>query len=799
MSYKAKMVVETKKLFPMGDLYGAFFEDINHAADGGLYAELVRNRSFEFDKIDNATYDNLTAWKHYLGAESKSRLYIEDKEPVSLKNPHYAVLEIESGVAGIVNEGFNTGIPVLKDAKYYFSFWCKTEKLFSDDDVEPITVTIESLDGDIYASKDFTVTSKWVKYECELLSTNTDNSARLALRTSGKGKVCFDLVSLFPQDTYKNRKNGLRKDIATLIADLKPKFLRFPGGCLIHDGALEPDARDSMYRWKNTIGPLEDRAARRNNWGYNQTLGLGYYEYFLFCEDIGTKPLPVLPAAYNPHRHIQAPIDELQPWIDDALDLIEFANGDVDTKWGKVRLDLGHPKPFNMEYLAIGNEELFEPFLERYPYFHNAIKEKYPEIKLISSSGPFADGYDFDLMWDEANKAGADLVDEHYYLSPEWMIKHYRRYDKYDRNGAKVFLGEYATLGNKWKNAIAEAVYMIGFENNVDVMGLTCYAPLLCNNDYVNWKPDMIWYDNHQTLKTVNYHIQKMFMNNQGEYHIPSSLEGGPFRVQTISNISGAFGFESVNESIKFDYIKVNGKEIERDVLYNFNAETKKANTNNSNFIVEEIEKDRPIIKYNTLFSEDFEIEFSFVKSVGNGQLKMFFGMQDDIYYVWEIGGWANDMSSLGKCINGQYSNMNFGSTVTIEENKEYEVKLSVKGREIIAIVNGKTYHNFTEMETVIEPLYHCASVDETNKEIIIKAVNINKESLTTEIIIDSTYELLSPITVIAMQSNDMDLENTFESPDALAPTVSEVEISTNSMSYEFTGESVSVFKIKYH
>lgn len=435
----------TNKSFPLGDMYGAFFEDINHAADGGLYAELIRNRSFEFDAIDNASYNHLTAWSLTTSTDGEAYLTIDSEKPVSPKNPHYAVLNIKSGTAGISNEGFNTGIYVQQDAKYDFSFWSKRDTAFEQN----VVISIESTDGTIYDSYAFQINNAWTKYQCVLTSNSTDTSARLVIRTSGISSVCFDLVSLFPQNTFKGRKNGLRKDIATLIADMKPKFLRFPGGCLIHDGALEPDARDSMYRWKNTIGPLEERASRRNNWGYNQTLGLGYYEYFLFCEDIDTKPLPVLPAAYNPHRQIQAPINELQPWIDDALDLIEFANGDTDTTWGKVRADLGHAEPFNLEYLAIGNEELFEPFLERYPYFHNAIKEKYPDIQLISSSGPFADGYDFDLMWDEANKAEADLVDEHYYLSPEWMIKHHYRYDKYDRDGAKVFLGEYATLDNK--------------------------------------------------------------------------------------------------------------------------------------------------------------------------------------------------------------------------------------------------------------------------------------------------------------------------------------------------------------
>ena len=340
---------------------------------------------------------------------------------------------------------------------------------------------------------------------------------------SGKSLVYLDDVSLFPVNTFKNRKNGLRRDIAQLLCDLKPKFMRFPGGCLVHDGNLDPHARNSLYRWKNTIGDTSERPTKRSNWGYNQTLGLGYYEYFLFCEDIGAKPLPVLPAAYNPHHRDAVPFDELKPWIDDALDLIEFANGTTDTKWGKIRAELGHSEPFNLEYLAIGNEEVGDGFFDRYPYFHNAIKEKYPEIKLIGSSGPFPCGGEFEKGWKCARENKSELVDEHYYVSPEWMLANNKRYFNYDKNDPKVFLGEYASWGNTFYNALCEASYMTAMEMSGNV-GLACYAPLLCNVDYVNWRPDLIWFNGKEAFGTPNYYVQKLFMNNQGEYAIEHSI-----------------------------------------------------------------------------------------------------------------------------------------------------------------------------------------------------------------------------------------------------------------------------------
>ena len=406
-----KITVTTNKKASMSDFYGIFFEDINHAADGGLYGEMIRNRAFEFSPMDNPSYQALTAWKRIEEGGASVSSFVSNKSPFSKRNPNYLILEInKAGTrAGIKNLGYNSGIAVKENESYNFSCYAKSDKPCE------ITVSIDNAYGEVITEKSLNITSnEWTEYSFTLTSPVDDLSAVLAVTSKQECKFCLDFVSLFPVKTYKNRKNGMRNDIAEMLADLKPKFMRFPGGCLIHDGTLNSDDRNSMYRWKNTIGAVTDRPSRRNNWRYNQSLGLGYFEYFQFCEDIGAKPLPVLPAGYNPHMEQAVPLDEMQEWIDDALDLIEFANGTADTKWGKIRCDMGHTEPFNLEYLAVGNEEVGQGFWDRYDLFHKAIKEKYPQIKIINSAGPFPQGGEFERGWNNAKKNSSDLVDEHY-------------------------------------------------------------------------------------------------------------------------------------------------------------------------------------------------------------------------------------------------------------------------------------------------------------------------------------------------------------------------------------------------
>ena len=550
-----KITVTSNKKASMSDFYGIFFEDINHAADGGLYGEMIRNRAFEFSPMDNPSYQALTAWKRIEEGGASVSSFVSNKSPFSKRNPNYLILEInKTGTrAGIKNLGYNSGIAVKENESYNFSCYAKSDKPCE------ITVSIDNAYGEVITEKSLNITSnEWTEYSFTLTSPVDDFSAVLAVTSKQECKFCLDFVSLFPVKTYKNRKNGMRNDIAEMLADLKPKFMRFPGGCLIHDGTLNSDDRNSMYRWKNTIGAVTDRPSRRNNWRYNQSLGLGYFEYFQFCEDIGAKPLPVLPAGYNPHREQAVPLDEIQEWIDDALDLIEFANGTADTKWGKIRCDIGHAEPFNLEYLAVGNEEVGQGFWDRYDLFHKAIKEKYPQIKIINSAGPFPQGGEFERGWNNAKKNGSDLVDEHYYTSPEWMLANCHRYDNMPSDGPKVFLGEYASWGNTYYNALIEAAYMTGLENNAHAIGLVCYAPLLCNVDYINWQPDMIWFDNHRVYGSANYYVQKMFMNCTGNNLLDVKHDGFDKPI-TLGNdkISGNIEIEADRCSAEFYYIKI--------------------------------------------------------------------------------------------------------------------------------------------------------------------------------------------------------------------------------------------------
>ncbi|MGN0507514.1 MAG: alpha-L-arabinofuranosidase C-terminal domain-containing protein [Lachnospiraceae bacterium] len=752
--------------YPLGDLYGVFFEDINHAADGGLYAELVQNRAFEFSPVDCGQYHSLTAY-HTVGKHVK--VTIEEEEPFSEKNPHYAVVAVEQGAGGLCNEGFH-GIPLKKGENYICSVYarCRNRTELT------ITVRLVTKDETVLAKGNVAIGEEWQQYRLMLHPTEDCDDAQLELLAEGPCVFCLDMLSLFPENTYKHRHNGLRKDLAEAIADLKPKFLRFPGGCLVHDGSLNREDRDALYFWKNTIGPLSERASRRNNWGYNQTLGLGYYEYFLFCEDIGAKPLPVLPAAYNPHRHIAVPIAELDSWIQDALDLIEFANGDETTVWGGVRAELGHKEPFGLQYLAIGNEELFAPFVERFPYFRDAIKAKYPEIQVISSAGPFADGADFDWMWKEADKAKADLVDEHYYMSPEWMLKHYHRYDSYERNGARVFLGEYASLGNKFKNALAEAAYMTGLEQNADKVALACYAPLLCRREYVNWRPDLLWFDKTRVIKTVNYHVQKLFMNHQGAYRLSSALEGGSYERQPLPDISGWFGFESENEEVVFHNICVNGNVVATEFV---------------------LRKGEPFALLEQPEAGHLELTFEFTKTKGQKQLMVVFGKTEEGYYKWEIGGWANDMSSVGKSDGDSYGVLTVGKSITLQEQKRYKARLVITGRTVFAEVNGEVYHSFTEPETVIEPLYHCASIEEDGR-IYVKAVNVKAEPVTAVLSLEGAKEVYLEAVWHLLASDDLQAENTFENPECVVPEERRLPVKNNSWTTEIPPQSISVFEL---
>jgi len=514
------------------DLFGLFFEDINYSADGGLYAELVQNRSFEYTPTEQKGWNPYSFWEYTTTGYSFGRISVETNSPIHPNNPHYMFLDVEhigkeakfTGVSGVglKNTGF-AGIVVKVNEKYNFSMFVRQLSK------EPISfnISLQTPKGKVIAEAKLTTNSTdWKKYTASLLASESEENANLVILATSEGKLALDVVSLFPEKTFKNRPNGLRADLAQLLADMKPSFIRFPGGCLAHGDGL-----GNMYRWKNTIGPNEVRKEQRNIWGYNQTAGLGYFEYFQFCEDIGAKPLPVLPAAVSCQNSGNTwsiggtgqrvlPLNEMNEYIQEVLDLIEWANGPVTSTWGAKRAAAGHPASFNLQYVGIGNEDKITPeFEERFKMIFDAVKAKHPEIVVIGTVGPSPDGEDFTKGWKFAKELKVPIVDEHYYTSPEWFISNQHRYDTYNRKSTEVYLGEYASWGNKMRNAIAEAAYMTSLERNGDVVRLASYAPLFAKKDYTQWKTDMIFFDNTKVSLTPNYYVQKMFSANQGDYY----------------------------------------------------------------------------------------------------------------------------------------------------------------------------------------------------------------------------------------------------------------------------------------
>lgn len=509
-------------------MWGVFFEDINFAADGGIYAELVKNRSFEFSTP-------LMGWKEVKQSSGSGKIVILNRGESNINNPRFERLTsyTESGSFGIVNEGFR-GMGVSKDKIYNFSVFARK----NDGNVKLRVELVNSSNEKIGEASIPNLTEKWEKYTISFTCSGTDAKAKLNVLLDGKGSLDLDMISLFPQDTWKNRPNGLRADLVQMLYDLKPGFIRFPGGCIVEGRDL-----NNRYQWKTTVGKPEDRKLIINRWNtefrsrltpdYFQSFGLGFFEYFQLAEDIGAEPLPIINCGmacqYNTAELVA--MDQLDPYIQDALDLIEFANGNTDSKMGKLRTAMGHPAPFNLKMLGIGNEQWDEQYIERYKVFSTAIKAKYPTIKFITSAGPSPDGKQFEYLWSELRKLNADLVDEHYYRNPEWFLQGATRYDNYDRKGPKVFAGEYASHSDKqeniaesrnnWESALSEAAFMTGLERNADVVQMASYAPLFAHVDAWQWRPDMIWFDNLKVVGTPNYYVQKLFSNHKGTNVVP--------------------------------------------------------------------------------------------------------------------------------------------------------------------------------------------------------------------------------------------------------------------------------------
>ncbi len=764
-----------ERMEPLGDLFGIFFEDINHAADGGLYGEMVHNRSFEFSPVDNEEYHSLYAWEAVEDNDCHCDLKVKTDTPLSEVNPHYIKMTVTGAGAGIINQGYNSGFYIQKGESYHFTCYARNNEI----DKKVLRISLEGEEGCYGFTSVEVEEGPWAKYEGIICVSKTDTSARLKITLEMKGSIELDFVSLFPEKTFGQRRNGMRKDLADLLADMKPKFMRFPGGCLIHSGSLNPEARDSVYRWKKSIGAIEDRPARKNIWGYNQTLGLGFYECFLFCEDIKAKPLPVLPAGYNPHKQEMVPMDELQPWIEDALDLIEFANGDENTKWGSIRAAMGHPAPFGLEYLGIGNEEVGEGFFERYEYFHKAIREKYPDIKIICTSGPNAAGSEFERGWSCGKRLGSDYIDEHYYQTPEWFLANYHRYDTYETKGPKVFLGEYGTWGKSWYHALVEAAYMIGLERNADKVGLACYAPLLANEDYVNWDTNLIWFNNHKVCPTPNYYVQKLFMNHQGTRKLRVSDVPIKEEKREIEPLSGNICFKGYQSICSYKDIRIQN-DLTGEIHFIDHLE---ADTSNKAMV--------SAVSHWT----DYTISTKAEVIEGEKGFEINFAWKDTSNYrKWTIGGWQNYDLFLSHIIDGRSSDLT-QALFTVEPHRVYDLKLQVKDRYIRTWIDGEESLATEDKEVVIEPLYYTASEDETDGAIIIKVANLQEEAVNVQINLRD-WQLKRVNGKIFTMDYDREATNTFSQLDKVIPVESEFSCDEEELNYQFPSMSLTIMRL---
>ncbi|MBG0856646.1 carbohydrate binding domain-containing protein [Streptomyces spinoverrucosus] len=772
-------------------MYGVFFEDINRAADGGLYAELVQNRSFEYSTADNGSYTPLTSW-----AVDGTGQVVDDDGRLNERNRNYLSLGAASAVT---NVGYNTGIRVDKGKKYDFSVWARATSGTT------LTVSLKDAAGELASARQVAAKGAWKKYTATFTATRTSNRGRLTVAATEA--AALDMVSLFPRDTYKNQPGGLRKDLAEKIEALDPAFVRFPGGCLVNTGSMQDYSeasgwqRKRSYQWKDTIGPVEQRATNANFWGYNQSYGLGYYEYFRFSEDIGAMPLPVVPALVTGCGQNRATDDEalLQRHIQDTLDLIEFANGPVTSTWGRKRAEMGHPRPFHLTHIGVGNEEnLPVEFFARFQKFRAAIEAKYPDITVVSNSGPDDTGTTFDTAWKLNREGKVDMVDEHYYNSPQWFLQNNDRYDSYDRQGPKVFLGEYASQGNAWHNALAEAAYMTGLERNADIVKLASYAPLLANEDYVQWRPDMIWFNNHASWASANYEVQRLFMTNVGDRVVPSTATTTP---DVSSPISGAVGLSTWATSAAYDDVKVTAADGTTLLSDDFSGDASRwQHTGGGSWSIQDgayVQTDAAA--ENTMVTagdpawQDYDLHVKATKKSGKEGFLVAFGVKDTgNYYWWNLGGWNNTQSAVEKAVDGGKTTV-VSKAGSIETGRAYDLDIKVRGRQVSLYLDGQLWSSFTDNKPA-EPFRQVVTEDDRTGDLIVKVVNAQSSAARTAIDLGGAkVASRARVTTLAAAPEDVNTET--DTP--VSPARSTFSGVADKFTYTFPANSVTFLRIK--
>jgi alpha-L-arabinofuranosidase len=787
------------------DLFGIFFEDINYAADGGLYAELVQNRSFEYSTGDRKDWNPLTSWELVERDGGKGKLETETDKPLHPNNPRHAVLTNEGGEAGLRNGGFD-GIVLNAGEVYDFSLFARQ----IEGDGGPLTVKLESKQGEILAEASLpAAVAAWKKHSVELRASQSAKDASLVVTTKTRGRLALDMISLFPQKTFRNRSNGLRPDLAQVIADLKPRFIRFPGGCLAHGDGL-----DNIYRWKDTIGPVEQRKAQRNIWRYHQTMGLGYFEYFQFCEDIGAKPLPVVAAGVccqnagnyipgSPKGQQLIPMSEMNDYVQEVLDLIEWANGPATSEWGAKRAAAGHPEPFHLQYLGVGNEDHITPgFEERFAMIQKAINANHPEITIIGTVGPAADGRDFDAGWKFAKQSRVDMVDEHYYVAPQWFLNNLHRYDSYDRSGPKVYLGEYASRGNTLFNALSEAAYLTSLERNGDVVHLSSYAPLLAKTGHTQWNPDLIYFDNSSILLTANYHVQRMFGENAGDQWLDHEVKviEAPAQEKPAGVFLGTWDTQA-----EFDRVRLeSGSQVLLDESFDKPSDTWHAETGDWKIeggVYQQSGNPVPAlsraVNAKAAGKAAYTLSLRARKTGGNEGFLIGFGATDEAnHYWWNLGGWGNKSHGIEKRRNGVTGPV--GPTVPgrLETGRWYDIRITVNGPRILCYLDGKLIHEVTDDESASAKFIASSVRDSKTGDLILKLVNVLPTEARARIKLHGIPSTLHPNAALTVLGGDPKDANRFDDPLRIAPKTSEIPVGP-SFSHTAPPHSLSVIRLK--
>ena len=788
-------------------LYGIFYEDINHAADGGLYAELIRNRSFEDITMshrhrrgaaDNDRHGNneVEAWK----AVGNASMNLITTNLLNSAQSHALNVTISQPGDGIRNDGF-WGINEVKGQTFRLSFWAKADKKYKG----KLTAVLRT-DNGLPCSGEVTIPvklkHKWQKFTAEIKIGETSPKAYFELLADREGEFQVDMVSLFPP-TYKNRENGMRCDLAEMLEAMHPKFMRFPGGCFV-EGQESPD---NAFRWMRTIGPIEERPGHLNvNWGYRTSDGIGFHEYLQLAEDLGAKPLFVVNVGIW-HGGCD-PYDKIQPWIDECLAALEYANGDVNTKYGRMRAENGHPEPFNLEYIEIGNEnynfhmdnnrDQSDHYPERYIQFYNAIKARYPNVKCIGNVESW--GTD-EPSW--RNSYPVDLVDEHYYRNPKWFADRFSKYDSYPRDRHKIYVGEYAVtsqfgeIGNL-NAALGEAVYMMGMENNSDVVEMASYAPIFVNENDARWRPDMIRFNSEKSMGTPSYYVQQLFPANIGtrviktkcEYTLPekhTAVDATPVHVGLAT--------WATNVQYRNARVVIDGKEYNVSDFDAWKVVSGRWNVDGATYTQQS--KAQPAVAFSPfdIQSSKYSFKVEAMKQSGDEGFLAVVGLKDAKNYQWyNVGGWGNSQNNVEQTQGGGKMSLARDRSFKVEDGRWYEVQVDVDGDSIQCYLDGKKDFAVRLQESLMSGVYASTTLDEQTGELIVKVVNTGWGDVPGEISLKNFNAKSATLT--RLSSAEGTDENTLDNPKNIVPKQAPVSVSGDKVTFQVPSYSVNIIRI---